>query len=245
MYPPAAYSPDGTLWWRLEHSPNSSRRFGDEQKIAAWLACNLAPGDVFTMRALRAALGEDSLPNNAEHLNRRLRTLRIRDGWRIPSAKDDGSLGHDEYRVDQIGWHPGLGTARPSANVISNMTRRQVFERDKNMCVICGAIAGEPYDDMPDRNARLTIGHRIPGKRLTSKASVDELQAECSRCNETVRDEMFDPRTLPQILPRVRSMSRQEKAQLLEWLEAGRRSRTLGEGELELLVDDLRMMTRE
>jgi hypothetical protein len=136
------------------------------------------------------------------------------------------------------------------------MTRRQVFERDKNMCVICGAIAGEPYDDMPDRNARLTIGHRIPGKRLTSKASVDELQAECSRCKETVRDEMFDPRTLPQILPRVRSMSRQEKAQLLEWLEAGRRSRTrleetyadarrLGEGELELLVDDLRMMTRE
>ncbi len=102
-FPREAYAPDGLLWWRLTTAPGQAKRqFGDEQKIAAYLACVVGEGGVFTMRLLREALGEETIPNNAEHLNRRLRTLRL-DGWDIPSAKDDGSLAHDEYRVSRIG----------------------------------------------------------------------------------------------------------------------------------------------
>lgn len=252
-YPPEAYAPNGALWWRLKTVPGGKRRFGDEQKIAAWLAFNRSAGETFTMRELRTALGEDQLPNDAEHLNRRLRTLRSRDGWVIPSAKDDGSLSHDEYRVKKIGWHPGTDEPRPKADLPSDKIRRLVFERDKWTCVVCGVGAKEPYDDTPHKAARMTLGHRIPGKRATSQASVHDLQTECARCNETVRDEIVDPVTLPEILPTVRNLRRADKVQLLQWLEQGRRIRTkvedvyadarrLSAGERESLLAELRAM---
>lgn len=252
-YPPEAYAPNGELWWKLQASPGSKRRFGDEQKIAAWLAFNRSTGETFTMRALRAALGEDRLPNSAEHLNRRLRTLRTRDGWVIPSAKDDGSLAHDEYRVKKMGWHPGIGTPRSKNDLPSDKMRRLVFERDKSTCVICGVASKEPYDDMPEKNARMTLGHRIPGRRATSEATVDELQTECARCNETVRDEIVNPITLDEVWPSMRQLKRGDKEQLLRWLEQGRRSKTkvddiyadarrLSWNEREVLLTELRAM---
>ncbi|WP_328446197.1 HNH endonuclease [Amycolatopsis sp. NBC_00438] len=225
-YPLAAYVPDGTLWWQLKLAPGAKRPFGDEQKLAAWLAFNCVPGDRITMRQLRAALGEEDRPNAAEHLNRRLRVLRQRDGWQIPSARDDGSLGHDEYRLDAKGWHPGLGRSRPKNDAPSDSVRRRVFERDGRTCVVCGIAAGESYDDLPEKRARLTLGHRIPGKRLLRGASVDELQAECARCNETVRDGVENPLTLPEILPDIRGLPRKDKQTLLDWLQAGRRNKS-------------------
>lgn len=225
-YPSEAYASNGWLWWQLKFWPGTKRRFGDEQKLAAWLAFNCELGDTITMRQLRAALGEDDRPNVAEHLNRRLRVLRQRDGWEIPSARDDGSLGHDEYRLDVKGWHPGSGSSRPKDHAPSDTVRRQVFERDGRACVVCGVSAGEHYDDRPGKRARLTLGHRIPGKRLHRGVSVNELQTECSRCNETVRDELPDPVTLPELLPRVRKLPRADKQTLLNWLRAGERGRT-------------------
>lgn len=223
-YSSEAFSPDGTLWWRLKMTPGMNRRFGDERKIAAYLACHVGKNGLFTMRGLRAALGEDTIPNDAEHLNRRLRNLRLRDGWEIPSAKDDGNLAHDEYQVRVIGWHPGTGEPRPKNDAPSEATRRKVFARDKSVCQVCFTPGGEPYADMPEKVARPTLGHRVPGKRLDSRATVDELQTECARCNETVRDELFDPITLPEIMPTVRNLPRQDKVTLLRWMEAGRRS---------------------
>lgn len=230
-FPPEAYAPDGTLWWRLTLAPGAKkRRLGDEQKIAAYLACEVGRGGIFTMRSLRTALGADTVPNDAEHLNRRLRTLRLRDGWDIPSAKDDGSLAHDEYRVRKIGWHPGTGKARPTNDTPSDKVRRLVIERDKNTCQVCYTRFGDSYVDRPEKVARPTIGHRIPGKRLSKSATVDELQAECARCNEPVRDELFDPVTWPEVSPSMRNLPRSEKAQLLDWLEGGERKPSRAEG---------------
>jgi 5-methylcytosine-specific restriction endonuclease McrA len=223
-YSSEAFAPDGTLWWRLKMTPGVKRPFGDEQKISAYLACHVGKNGIFTMRGLRAALGGGINPNDAEHLNRRLRDLRLRDGWDIPSAKDDGSLAHDEYRVRKIGWHPGTGVRRPPNDAPSEATRRKVLARDKSVCQVCFTPGGEPYADMPGKVARPTLGHRVPGRRLDSKATVDELQTECARCNETVRDELFDPVTLPEILPTIRNLRRQDKVALLRWMQDGRRS---------------------
>jgi hypothetical protein len=253
-YPAEAHAPDGTLWWQLKQTPGKKRPFGDEQKIAAYLAYHVAKGGTFTMRSLRAALGADTIPNDAEHLNRRLRNLRTRDKWVIPSAKDDATLSHDEYRVRELGWHPGSGVTRPRNDAPSDATRRKVFARDKSICQVCFTPAGEPYVDMPDRVARPTLGHRVPGKRLDSRATVDELQTECARCNESVRDELFDPVTLPEVMPTIRNLKRAEKSELLAWLEARQRTpsrveqvyadaRRLSASERESLVTELRTMT--
>ncbi|PKW14113.1 hypothetical protein A8926_1703 [Saccharopolyspora spinosa] len=253
QYPPEAYAPNGELWWRLTTAPGRSRqRFGAEQKIAAWLAFNRQVGETFTMRALRVALGNNEIPDDAEHLNCRLRTLRNRDGWEIPSQRDDGSLAHNEYRVNRVGWHPGTDLPRPQKDLPSDSTRRKVLERDSRICAICGIVAGEPYPDLPEKKARMTIGHRIPSKRATSAATVDELQAECARCNETARDEIPDPVTLPEVMPSIRNMKRADKSELLQWLENGRRrseveaayvtTRQLSKTERERLIVKLRAM---
>lgn len=204
------------------------------------------------MRSLREALG-DTVPNDAEHLNRRLRTLRNRDGWIIDSQRNDATLAHDEYRVEKIGWHPGTGRPRPKNDMPSDSVRRAVFERDNRTCQICFTVAGEPYVDMPDKIMRPTLGHRIPGKRLSRSARVDELQTECARCNEPVRDEVFDPLTLPELLPSIKRLKRADKERLLDWVEHGTRprveielayahSRRLSESEREQLRGQLRRM---
>lgn len=224
--PTNAYRTDGEPLWSPLPLPGGKRRLGDEPRIAAWLAFTHGVGGVFTMRELRRALGGDAAPNDAEHLNRRLRNLRTKWDWQIDSARDDGSLRTDQYRVVTVGWYPGSPQPKPVNDAPSDKTRRLVFERDQHTCVVCGATAGEPYDDLPDRRVRMTLGHRTPGARLTRAATVDDLQAECSRCNEVVRDQVFDPVTLPQILPMVRALSRRDKQSLLDWLRSGARAKS-------------------
>jgi hypothetical protein len=219
-YPESAFAPDGTLWWQLDFAPGTRRRFGDEQKLAAWLAFNVELGETFTMKELRQALGE-VVPNHAEHLNRRLRNLRP-DGWSIPSNRDDGSLNPDEYRLAAIGWHPGEGRDRPPRATVSLRVQRRVFERDGRRCVICGLGSDEFYED--GSRVSLTVGHRYPNARRGA-ADENNLQTECRRCNEPVRDELAATETLEDVLPELRLMGREAKSKLESWLLEGRRVR--------------------
>lgn len=231
-YPRTAYAPDGTLWWRLETWPDTRRRFGDERKLAAWLTFNLEVGDVFTIRDLRAVLGSD-----AEHFNRRMRRLRP-DGWQLSSAHDDGSLSPDQYRLGAKGWSPGSPEERPSRSGVSQGARRRVFDRDGRRCVICGVGSGEPYPGEPGSRAVLTIGHRLPGAREGSSRDLSNLQTECRRCNEPVRDELSPKERLADLLPEIRLLSRSEKTRLESWLLEGHRTRDRADE----MYDRLRML---
>lgn len=221
-YPQEAYAEDGVLWWELEKWPGLNRKFGAERKIAAWMAFNLDEGDLFTMRQLREALGSDVVPNEDEHLNRRLRRLR-EDGWVFPSNKDDKSLGVGIYRLDQIGWHPAVGD-RPKADTISKAMERLVFERDGYRCVICGIGRGEPFPDKPDSHAVITVGHRRARAHKGSAKDPDNLETQCSLHNETVREEM-PPESLDDVLLDLRRLNKPELAKLETWLAQGYRSR--------------------
>ncbi|HEU0132210.1 MAG TPA: hypothetical protein VFQ85_14570 [Mycobacteriales bacterium] len=238
-YPPEAYAPDGTLWWRLTHHPGQKREYGDELKLAAWLAFNIPEGGRFTMRDLRRALGSAvGRPNDAEHLNRRLRNLRP-DGWVIDSGLSNADVPSDAYELKRIGWHPGLGTRRPPRRGVSSRLARVVIERDRRRCVVCGVGGGEPYPAAPHTPAVLTAGHRVPAMRATRASSADELQAECLRCNGSVRDTLPDPPTLPEVLPAVARLSRAERLMLLRWLTAGHRLRS----QLDDVHDQIRMLS--
>ena len=223
-YPAEAYAPNGILWWKLRYWPGSTtREYGDERKLAAWMAFNVNIGETFTMRDLRTALGGDVIPNDAEHLNRRLRELR-KDGWSVPSNKDDRNLPVGTYRLETQGWHPGEGK-RPARNTISQATRRRVLDRDGWRCVVCGVGSGEPYPGEPGTNAVLTAGHRVPNAFGGSSRDINNLQAECKRCNEPVRQELRSPETLEQVLPDVRRLKKSELETLLSWLVAEHRTR--------------------
>lgn len=224
-YPHEAYASDGTLWWKLETHPGKRTPYGGELKLMAWLAFNKHVGDTVTMRELRAALGDGVVPDDAEHLNRRLRALRPRDGWIIPSKNDDGSLPVGVYRIDRKGWHPGTGTPRAPSNAVSQGLRRKVFERDGSRCVVCGVAGGEPYPSEPDSKAVLTVGHIVANDHGGSSKDANNLRTECKRCNEPVRQEIRPPETLEQVLPDIRKLKSADKQQLLSWFDHGYRTR--------------------
>ena len=218
------YASNGTLWWKLTHVPGTRQRFGGEKRLAAWLGFELQLGDTFTMKDLRNALGADEdVPEDAEHLNRRLRKLREED-WKITSYKDDRNLPTDTYRLDDKGKRLWLGE-RNQRNEVSLRIRRLVFDRDGNRCVRCGIGAGEEYPGNPGKYARMTIGHRVPRER-GGTLDPDNLFTECAWCNEPMRDQVADPETYVEVMAVVRNLRGDDLRSLLTWMQNGRRSRS-------------------
>lgn len=236
-YSKNAYNSSGELWWESK-SQKTGRPLGDERRMAAWLAYALEPGEIFTMPQLREALSLDGERNVAEHLNRRLRELRVRDGWIIHSHNTDPTLALGEYKVEKVGWHPGNGQPRPAARGISQRIRRLVLERDGRRCTVCGIGNSEPYPEDPDSKAVMTIGHIIPNSQGGSSEDLDNLRVECKRCNEPVRDSVVASESVVSILRDIVVLDPAEQGKLLVWLESGHRQRS----ELDKIYDRARML---
>jgi hypothetical protein len=226
---------EGVPWWKLKYWPGKKVRFGGRPKLAAYLYYNLAIGDSFRLRDLRAALGDEA-PDDAEHLNRRLRSLR-EQGWEFTSYMDQAGQEQDEYVLRAKGKRIWLGE-KIQRKQISNAIRRQVFDRDLNRCVVCGAGRGEPYPGEPGTKARLTIGHRTAGARRGG-ASPDNLQTECARCNEPVGDTPPNPETLDEVMAAIKKLGPRDKELLLAWIEKGYRQRN----KVDLAFDRVRRLS--
>lgn len=227
-YPPEAYAPNGQLWWELEFEPGSKRPYGVERKLAAWLRFHKKLGETFTTKEARAALGEPSRPNDDEHFQRRLRQLRQKDGWVIPSTKYDISLLPEQYRIDKIGWYPGCGHERPSKSPISRTKRRAVFDRDGWACVVCGARSGETRLDNPDATVVLTIGHVLSAE-FGGGVDIRNLRTECSECNEPVRSELAKPESPEEVETAARRLGKVDRLRLAQWISDGQRTRDAAE----------------
>lgn len=198
---------DGVPWWEVG---------GTTKRIAAYLWFNVRPGDTFTMAEVRRAAKIESQTQS----DRRLRELR-EQGWEIIGYKDDTSLQMNTYRLEKRGQRLWLGE-KLERDAISNKVRRQVFERDDNTCRICGIVAGEEYFDTPGVHARMTIGHRVPNQRR-GEATIDNLQSECARCNETIRNLLDDPELLEDVMPAIELLTPAQLSQLCSWLDSGHR----------------------
>jgi 5-methylcytosine-specific restriction endonuclease McrA len=236
-YPPEALAPDGQLWWKVRIWPGKKRaEFGVEPRLAAWFNYNIKVGDIFTLKMLRQALGEEDLPNNHEHFNRRLRNLR-KYGWAIHSSRDLRGLEQDQYQLATVGHPIWLGKSRFGTKGVSNKIRREIFDRDGHRCIICGVGQGEPYPDDPTRLARLTLGHFV-ADAFKGPNDPANLRTECSRCNEPAKEEATRSLTAQELWPKIRSLGRQDKARLLSWIEKGHRERD----EVDRLFDDYRAL---
>ena len=226
-YPEDAFCPyDGKLWWDRSKDDGPKGASGSTPRMASWLRWNVQIGERFSTRELRAVLGIDD-----EHFQRRQRELREM-GWRYLSAKEDPSLG-EECELLSFGWWPGEGP-RPKKATISSKLRRQVFERDGGRCVICGLAAGEKYED--GSVVVLTAGHVIANSHGGS-ATLDNLQTECRRCNESARADTGSALDPQAVLESVKSLRFPERMELLDWLQRGSRPRT----QLDRVYDTVRL----
>jgi hypothetical protein len=242
---------EGVPIWKLSTYPGKKQRFGGTSKLAAYLYFNVNVGDTFRIADLRQQLSEDDAVYTASALERRWRSLK-EQGWRYASYKDERGLPTDTYRLLAKGNRVWLGERTKRASISASI-RRKVFERDLNRCVICGIGVGEPYEDEPASRARLTVGHRTAGARL-SDASLDNLQTECSRCNEPVGDVPPNPEVFDEVMAAVSKLGSRDKITLLEWIESRRRHRNklddafdrirrLSESERARIVERLRELT--
>lgn len=227
-YPVEAYSPSGELWWELVSWPGMKRAFGDEPRIAAWLAFNKEPGDVFTTDELRNALGHRlsaTSRNDREHFQRRIRELRsVRDGWIFPSVKHDRNLDVGDYKLERIGWHPALGKRPRDATKVTAKNKRLVLERDHYRCFHCGVIAGEPHPGDPLKTAVLTVGH-IVSAEAGGTGNPSNLRAECAECNETARSDTRVPESFDSVVTSINNLNGADRRKLLQWAVAGQRGR--------------------
>lgn len=200
-------SPSGLPWWQVG---------GTTKRIAAYLWFNVEVGSLFTMAEVRKAANIEQQTQS----DRRMRELR-EQGWVVAGYKDEKDLPRDTYRLKARGKRLWVGE-RIERDVISNKLRREVFARDNNTCVICGVVAGEPYPDLPSVKARMTVGHRVPNQRLGT-ATLDNVQTECARCNETIRNLLDDPETFEALKPLLDTLTQAELKELSKWIADGKR----------------------
>jgi len=60
-----------------------------------------------------------------------------------------------------------------------------VFRRDNSTCRRCGAVAGQPHQQFPDKITKLHVGHLVPfTNERKEKYTVDDFITLCSQCNE-------------------------------------------------------------
>jgi hypothetical protein len=61
----------------------------------------------------------------------------------------------------------------------------RVFRRDNSTCRRCGAVAGQPHHQFPDKIVKLHVGHLVPFTlERKAKYTEDDFETLCSQCNE-------------------------------------------------------------
>lgn len=75
---------------------------------------------------------------------------------------------------------------KPSIRAVSKAITSAVFQRDKNTCTRCGAVAGHPHHLFPTETVRLHLGHIVPFCQESSEKvyKVEDFVTLCSKCNE-------------------------------------------------------------
>lgn len=188
-------------------APRTSRGRSSLDAVADYLEETVKEGGTFTLNELRARASQ------ATQADRRMRDLR-QMGWRIETKRDDPSLPPGTYRVVTIG-------GRTSLRTLSDRVRREVLEKAKYRCQVCGYGANETYPD--GGVVRLQIGHYVPKDQGGSETDPSNLRVECHRCNEGIRNKVGDIASPESVRVRVRDLNARRKRDLLGWIMSGRR----------------------
>lgn len=204
---------------------------GTMKRVALWLVSEVGEGQPFTKEALR-----DAFPGVSQ-VDRRMRDLRD-FGWRIDTNREDADLDSHEQRFVKRGdpvWEPGRATRKAGTTAIGAGRRREVLQRDGNMCRSCGIAPGETYAGTYEV-AQLDIARREVLKPDGSKAT--ELITECKRCRIGGRELVAD---LGRVLAEAAGLSSMEREVLSGWVEADERQFS----RLEQLWSDYRSLPEE
>ncbi len=183
------------------------RKIGSKEKLRRYLLPRV--GKVLTSKELLEASG------GATQWARRIRELRDEEGWPIRTHNDIASLKPGEYLLESI---PALQDSAYSFQAtISQRVRAQVLERNGYTCQMCGAKAGDPDDQNPERKVRLHLSH-IQDKSLGGTNDPSNLRALCSACNQGAKNLTLEPPRYVWLLTQVRRAKEDDQRKVLDWL---------------------------
>lgn len=184
---------------------------GTTKRIALWLAADIGEGGVFTKEQLREAF-----PSVAQ-ADRRARDLRD-EGWIIDTNAEDASLLPGEQRLVQVGgrvWEAGYRTQK--ARAISSVERARILAADGYACTLCGVSAGEQYDEISVRKAKLVVARVQP-----HGSDAPLMTTLCDRCHRG-KPELPDAGLLR---ADIEQLAPDQRDRLAAWITADKRLRT-------------------
>ena len=183
----------------MAHPPSS------KEKIKQFLRKRV--GQVVTAHQLQQAA-------KATEWARRVRELRNKEGWKILTHNDDNRLKPGEYLLATPPPSPGSYSFTRS---LSARVRAQVLERNGYTCQMCGAGAGEPDSQNPNRKVKLHIGH-ITDKSHGGTDDPANLRALCSTCNQGAKNLVQEPPRWTWLLSQLRRANLSDQKKALKWL---------------------------
>lgn len=83
---------------------------------------------------------------------------------------------------------------------------------------MCGAGAGDPDDQNPDRAVRLHVGH-IVDRSHGGKDELSNLRALCSTCNQGAKNIVQEPPSWTWLLGQIRRAPVADQRAALRWLK--------------------------
>ncbi len=143
---------------------------------------------------------------------RRVRELRLDEGYQILTNNDRANLKPGEYLLEVLTPEPAF------ERNISKETRALVLDRNGFTCQMCGAVAGEPHVYDPTRKTRLHLGHVID-KSMGGNDEVSNLRAICSVCNEGAKNLTADRPSARKLLIQIRRATGVDQLEVLAWLK--------------------------
>ena len=186
-----------------EAESNPAKKTGSKAALRAFMVAHV--GDVLTSDQLRVAA------NGASEWARRLRELRDEEGFQIRSHRDDYALKQDEYRL------ASLVRLESTPRLVDKKLRAQVLAEAAGVCQWCGAEAGKPHPDFPQKLTRLQASHVID-KAKGGTDTLGNLIALCSFCNEGASVETREPSREIQLYSQIRRAPRDIQRRVFERL---------------------------
>jgi hypothetical protein len=168
---------------------------------------------VFPLEHVGEVLDSDTLREVAgtSEWGRRVRELRDEFGMDILTHNDLSELKPGQYLLKSLKPKPSF------ARDMSKETRALVLDRNGFTCQMCGAAAGQPHPDFPDKIVRLHIGH-IVDKSVGGTDDPSNLRAICSTCNEGAANVTLPRPEALKLSTQIRRASSDSQLEVLAWM---------------------------
>ena len=105
--------------------------------------------------------------------------------------------------------------------VRSSVIKQKVLRRDRLTCQVGGAMDGDESDLFPFAAVRLTVGYRSAPSRAWH-IRLSDLRAECSDCNEGLRQLPFPKSNRLELLEQIQRATTDDQRVILNLLHPGR-----------------------